>query len=83
MASDDGQQNEVTGGPDAGEMFLKDILEEEIAIKDWMESKKEEEETNEMTYQQQQEFKETKNCYACGERFIKRYNSSISHHPFE
>ena len=67
-------------GPDAGEMFLKDILEEEIAIKDWMESKKEEEETNEMTYQQQQEFKEKKNCYVCGERFIKRYNSSISHH---
>ena len=67
-------------GSDAGEMFLKDILEEEIAIKDWMESKKEEEETNEMTYQQQQEFKEKKNCYVCGERFIKKFNSSISHH---
>merc|ERR1712013_365308 len=67
-------------GPDAGEMFLKDILQEEIVIKDWMEAKKEEEESNEMTYQQRQEFKEKKNCYVCGERFIKEYDSSISHH---
>ena len=66
-------------GPDAGEMFLKDILQEERVIKDWMETNKAEAEST--TDQEEDEFEQEKNCYVCGERFIKRYvSSSISHH---
>merc|ERR1712208_44378 len=66
-------------GPDAGEMFLKDILQEERVIKDWMETNKAEAEST--TDQEEDEFEQEKNCYVCGERFIKRYVSSlISHH---
>ena len=66
-------------GPDAGEMFLKDILQEERVIKDWLETNKQEAEST--TDQEEDEFEQGKNCYVCGEKFIKRYaSSSISDH---
>ena len=70
-------RTETYRGEDAGEKFLKVILEEEKSILKWM--KENEKELN-LSKEEQLEFQQADHCHICKEKFINKSAPDHSHH---